>query len=112
MANRQELPLLTISMSYNDLIPPSTKRRFKIQVRFVALYKLTCTFELHDYTVLMHHGTVFQLCPQATKLIQFQCAGIQLVVGSLLLDQILMGAPFSNTAVIQHHDSIRILNSR
>ena len=42
------------------------------------------------------------------RLIQFESAGVELVVGALLGDQILVGATLDDAAVIQHHNAIGI----
>ena len=46
--------------------------------------------------------------PLRFGLFQFKSAGIKLVVGSLGINQILMGAPFNDTALLQNHYAIRI----
>ena len=42
------------------------------------------------------------------KLFQLKCAGVELVVGALLGDQVFVGAPLDDPSVIQHHDAVGI----
>ena len=45
------------------------------------------------------------------SLFQLECAGVKLIVGALLGDQIIVGATFNDASVIQHHDAVGIFNS-
>ena len=47
--------------------------------------------------------------PVKFHLIQLQRAGVQLVVGALELDQILMGAALDDASMVEYHDGIGIL---
>ena len=41
-------------------------------------------------------------------LFQFECAGIELVVGALLGDQIIVGTPLDDAAMVQDHDAVGV----
>ena len=46
------------------------------------------------------------------RLFQFESAGVELIVGALLSNQILMSAALDDMAVVQNHDTIGIHDGR
>ena len=47
-------------------------------------------------------------CFLIPKLFQFEGAGVELIVGALLGNQIVVGAPLDDPAVIQNHDAVGV----
>ena len=45
-------------------------------------------------------------------LFQFECAGVEAVVGAFLHDEVAVAATFDDVAVVEHHDDVGVLDRR